>query len=64
MIDNNELKNKIQKFEWVSFDIFDTLIKRSVPLPSDVFRIVEVTYKKKYPMCEGICNYYNKRKAC
>lgn len=33
--------NKLSKFDAVSFDIFDTLIKRNVPLPTDVFKLME-----------------------
>lgn len=31
---------KIQNYNYVSFDIFDTLLRRSVPVPTDVFEIV------------------------
>ena len=37
----------IDKFEFISFDIFDTLIKRNVNEPRDVFRIVEKIYNKE-----------------
>lgn len=36
----NRLERMAKKFGYVSFDIFDTLIKRDVPNPSDVFEIV------------------------
>lgn len=32
----------------VSFDIFDTLIKRNVPAPRDVFLLLEERYQKKF----------------
>ena len=32
----------IDKYEYISFDIFDTLIKRDVESPSDVFEIVGI----------------------
>lgn len=35
-----ELKNKIDKVDVVSFDIFDTLIMRKIFSPEDVFRLV------------------------
>lgn len=38
------LWNKIKSFKYVSFDIFDTLIKRNVAIPKDVFMYVEDTY--------------------
>ena len=31
----------IDKFEYVSFDIFDTLVKRCVTNPHDVFDLVD-----------------------
>ncbi len=40
----NRIKEKIDKVEIVSFDIFDTLIKRMVKRPFDVFDLVEKKY--------------------
>lgn len=37
----NRIRTKIDKYDEISFDIFDTLIKRDVPTPKDVFRIIE-----------------------
>ncbi len=34
-------KKAINQYEYISFDIFDTLIKRNLPKPSDLFLIVE-----------------------
>ncbi|MCD7954227.1 MAG: hypothetical protein LUG93_00410 [Lachnospiraceae bacterium] len=31
---------RIQKYEYVSFDIFDTLVKRDVPQPADLFELI------------------------
>lgn len=36
----NYIERKIKSYDIVSFDIFDTLIKRDVPYPSDVFDLV------------------------
>ena len=36
----------IDKFEYVSFDIFDTLVKRCVTNPHDVFDLVDRYCKK------------------
>lgn len=44
---------RISKKEYVSFDIFDTLIKRDVKKPTDVFSIIEHNYK--------ICDFYKRR---
>jgi predicted HAD superfamily hydrolase len=35
------IKRKISSFNFVSFDLFDTLIKRTVASPNDVFRLIE-----------------------
>lgn len=35
---------KIDKYEYVSFDIFETLIRRDVQQPKDIFELVEVSY--------------------
>lgn len=50
----SELYKKIDLVEYVSFDIFDTLLKRDVPKPTDVFKIVERKTNEK--------NFYEKRK--
>lgn len=39
--DYESLKKIIDKVEYVSFDVFDTLLKRDVPNPVDIFSIVE-----------------------
>ena len=44
---------EINKYKYISFDIFDTLIKRNVEKPEDIFKIVE----KKLQ----IENFYEKR---
>lgn len=40
----NEVKKILQNYCWVSFDIFDTLIKRKVHKPQDVFKYIENKY--------------------
>lgn len=42
----NKIFKKIDKVGVVSFDIFDTLIKRNCLKPSDIFDLVEKTYNK------------------
>ncbi len=44
----SSLGKLIQKYEVISFDVFDTLIKRNVRYPSDVFTIVENKATEKY----------------
>lgn len=40
-IDNyHDLYQKTEKYKYISFDIFDTLIKRDVPNPVDIFNII------------------------
>lgn len=48
-----DLFNRVKNYEYVSFDIFDTLIKRDVPQPTDLFDILG--YK------ENISNYQQQR---
>lgn len=45
---NGLLKKQIDKHSIISFDIFDTLIKRNVKTPSDIFYIVQRRYNKKH----------------
>ena len=40
----------ISKYEVISFDIFDTLIKRNVYQPGNIFDCIEVLYSKRYPL--------------
>lgn len=40
-IDSSELKRKIQKYDYISFDIFDTLIKRNIDNPTKVSMMLE-----------------------
>ena len=35
----DKIIEKIQKYKYISFDIFDTLIKRSVEKPSDIVKV-------------------------
>ena len=35
---------KLEQYDWISFDIFDTLIFRAVEKPRDVFRILEAKW--------------------
>ena len=40
--------NRIMKYKIVSFDIFDTLLKRDVFFPTDVFVLVEREYNRRF----------------
>ena len=49
------LKRLIGEYEAISFDIFDTLVMRTVYFNRDVFRIVAQKYQKEVP------NFYELR---
>ncbi len=49
----SKISSKILNYDVISFDIFDTLIKRDVNNPTDVFELIEVKYNIK--------NYKNMR---
>lgn len=43
-----KIQNKIDQYDVISFDVFDTLIKRNVPNPQDLYNIVGELVRKKY----------------
>ena len=43
-----DLMNQVEKFDIISFDIFDTLVKRDCQNPRDIFEIVENKYNSQY----------------
>ena len=45
-IDVASIINQIERYDIVSFDIFDTLLKRNVKKPTDVFEYIENKYNK------------------
>lgn len=45
---NKSLQNLIDKHDTISFDIFDTLVKRNVKSPSDLFYVIQRRYNKKH----------------
>ena len=44
----DEIIKKIQSYDVVSFDIFDTLLKRDVEFETDVFELVERKYNLEH----------------
>lgn len=44
----NELINKISAYDYISFDVFDTLLFRTTAHYTDVFEVVERLYNAKY----------------
>lgn len=58
------MKIRVDKYEYISFDLYDTLIYRIVAHPADIFQYVEIAYKKKYgeePSINGFAS--NRKKA-
>lgn len=47
-MEEKELKAIIDNYDYVSFDIYDTLIFRTVSNPEDIFDLVEKTYNIRY----------------
>ena len=47
-IDANEIYRRIKPYKYVSFDIFDTLIKRIVNTPVDIFKIMELSVEDNF----------------
>lgn len=47
-VNSEELFSKISDYQVISFDIFDTLLKRNVHSPKDVFRYMEVSLADKF----------------
>lgn len=43
-IHQDQLYKKLMQFEFISFDIFDTLVKRDVASPDDIFVLVQKKY--------------------
>lgn len=48
MLTKEEILLKIKNYDYISFDIFDTLLKRNVEKPSDIFKYVERFCIKRY----------------
>ena len=53
-IDSAGIIKQIEEYDVVSFDIFDTLLKRNVKTPTDVFKYMEKKYNKEGYFCERI----------
>ena len=47
-MDTYKIEKHVSKYKIVSFDIFDTLLKRDVYKPTDVFELVQKEYGKKF----------------
>ncbi|GAA0077166.1 hypothetical protein UT300005_15440 [Clostridium sp. CTA-5] len=53
----NKIKSMVDKYDVISFDIFDTLVFRNVLFPKDIFKLLDVYVKEKYQ----IEDFYNLR---
>ncbi len=54
-MDINELKEKLFAYKYVSFDVFDTLIFRTVSSPEKIHDLVSTVYNERYG--HGISDY-------
>jgi len=59
----NTMWKKIKRYSIISFDIFDTLIKRNVCIPEDVFDIVQEQFEKNNSKKLGISFKEERKKA-
>ena len=60
MIDERKILKKIIKYEYISFDIFDTLVKRLVGTYHEVWKLVQSEYNKN--CSKKIYDFEEKRK--
>ncbi len=44
MYDYKKIKKQIDKYDYISFDVFDTLIKRNIENPADIFDLIGKKY--------------------
>lgn len=42
-----QILKRLSRYEYVSFDLFDTLVKRNVKNPSDIFTLIELNLKMR-----------------
>lgn len=54
-----DIYRQICNYTYVSFDLFDTLIKRSVSSPEGIFELVELRYNEEHQ--SNISNFKKKR---
>lgn len=60
-MNKEELIKVIQPYKYVSFDLFDTLIFRSVKDPTDIYEIVQTEYNKKH---NSVINNFKQLRHC
>lgn len=47
-LSSQQIINDIEQYKYISFDVFDTLLKRNLEKPTDIFTILEMSGFKKY----------------
>ena len=57
----SRLQKLCEKYQFISFDIFDTLVKRTTRYPKEVFDLVQEKYIAKYGVDQAIANYASVR---
>ena len=48
-ISKTQILHEVLPYSYISFDIFDTILKRNVQKPTDVFRLIEIELCSTYP---------------
>jgi len=54
-VTDEKIRNIDYNYEYIAFDIYDTLLFRNVYAPDDVFKILEHEYKEKYGKSDNVC---------
>lgn len=54
-VDDDNVINKIDTYDCVSFDVFDTLVKRNLKTPSDMFEIMGLQLEKEFGIKDFAC---------
>lgn len=58
-----KIVNVLNKYEYVSFDIFDTLLVRNIESPNDIFKLVELEAKEQKLIDDSFDFYVSRTKA-
>lgn len=53
----NKILNKITPYEYISFDLFDTLVKRDCYAPTELFKFIENKIDSTYDIKSNFCAY-------
>ena len=47
-MNKDEICKEIVRYQYISFDMYDTLVKRDLKDPKDIFKLIEKAALKKY----------------